>query len=320
MYELIWKRTVQSCLPAAQGWTITAHVSAPHNLAYHHKAETIDVPGWRVYESSSSSSSSSDTSSSSFSYLRSLPHGFVVPIGKIKADIHIIDRPLHYTEAKWVSLLEERGIGRPSTFSHLIDKVLERGYVEKRDVPGNSVEYTHFLLENGVVTETVESKEMGAEKNKIVLTPLGEKVYEFLRESFGSILHYDYTKQMEDALDGIAQGQKRIADVCGPCFSLLQQKGETIKKEKGQGEEKRRTTKQKEQPKKGKKENPNIVRTWTPHASIRSGPYGDYVFYKTDTMKQPRFFSLEGYDGNYKTGSLDLVKSWLADKYQIRIR
>jgi DNA topoisomerase-1 len=116
-------------------------------------------------------------------------------------------------------MLEERGIGRPSTFSSLVHKIQERGYVAKQDVPGRRVSCVNFELDGGVLSQSVEEREFGNEKNRLVIQPLGRAVITFLCSHFAEVFDYDYTKRMEHQLDLVSSGQKRWGDVCGECLS-----------------------------------------------------------------------------------------------------
>jgi DNA topoisomerase I len=93
----------------------------------------------------------------------------------------------HYTEAKLVQLLKQRGIGRPSTFSSIIDKIQERGYVKKEDVKGQQIKCVDYTLENDELTEIENMREFGNEKNKLVVQQLGVIALEFLVENFDNI-------------------------------------------------------------------------------------------------------------------------------------
>ena len=112
----------------------------------------------------------------------------------------------HYTEAGLIKILEEKGIGRPSTFSSLIDKIQKRGYVTKQDVIGKKFKCTDFELLPDELFEIPTEREFGNEKNKLVIQPLGGIVIEFITEHFSSLFEYEFTKKMEDDLDKISRG------------------------------------------------------------------------------------------------------------------
>ena len=67
-----------------------------------------------------------------------LKPGEAISFEDIRAEEKVVKPPLHYTEAKLVQILEAKGIGRPSTFSSLVDKIQDRGYVIKTNVPGET--------------------------------------------------------------------------------------------------------------------------------------------------------------------------------------
>jgi DNA topoisomerase-1 len=141
---------------------------------------------------------------------------------KIEAKTLLKDLKSHYTEARLVQLLEEKGIGRPSTFASIIDKIIERKYVEKQNVEGKQVECIDFVLDDtNKITEIASKKEFGNEKGKLVIQPLGVIVIEFLLKHFPTFFEYSYTKDMEDELDKIASGQGKWTQVCSTCHSDL---------------------------------------------------------------------------------------------------
>ena len=83
------------------------------------------------------------------------------------------DLKTHYTVAKIVQLLEQKGIGRPSPFSSLVEKIQERGYVAKENIKGKVITCTDFELENDEITEIENKREFGNEKGKLVIQPIG---------------------------------------------------------------------------------------------------------------------------------------------------
>jgi hypothetical protein len=135
-----------------------------------------------------------------------LKSGITIEYKKIVSNVTLTHTKQHYTEAKLVQLLEERGIGRPSTFSSLVEKIQEREYVKKDDVKGKELVCKNFELDDDVLTETNTKKEFGNEKGKLVIQPLGKIVMEFIEKNCGEFINYEYTSNMEKELDDISNG------------------------------------------------------------------------------------------------------------------
>jgi DNA topoisomerase-1 len=166
-----------------------------------------------------------------YTYLKTMKQNSIVPVKKIVSKVTIKGNKSHYNEARLVQLLEERGIGRPSTFSSLVDKIQERNYVKKEDVKGLQVLCKDFELSDGEIYEIENTREFGNEKNKLVIQPLGILVVEFLIKHFSQLFDYDYTRKMEDDLDKISKSEKVWNDVCRECNDHLDTIIENIKKE-----------------------------------------------------------------------------------------
>ena len=128
MYQLIWQRTLESCMSPAVFYSITANISGYLNTHYTYSSELIHFPGWKIVSQTYSSENKE------YHYLQTIKPDGVIPYKKIVAQVAVKNVKHHYTEARLVQLLEENGIGRPSTFSMLVDKIQERGYVKKEDV------------------------------------------------------------------------------------------------------------------------------------------------------------------------------------------
>ena len=141
----------------------------------------------------------------------------------IQSIVGFTNRHSRYSEAGLISKLEDLGIGRPSTFSMLIDVIQTRKYVEKTDVQGTAIECHEYFLRADEKEPTAKSvkKTMGAEHGKLVIDPMGIVVIEFLMKHFESIFSYDYTKQMEERLDQVALGKERWNNVCKDCYTEI---------------------------------------------------------------------------------------------------
>ncbi|MBI3494981.1 DNA topoisomerase I, partial [Candidatus Saccharibacteria bacterium] len=134
--------------------------------------------------------------------------------------------PARYTEASLVKKLEEMGIGRPSTYASTIATIQSRGYVERGDVEGIERKITVFTLTDGKVEKTEPTVEYGKDSNKLVPTDTGNVVTDFLVKHFSEVMEYDFTKDVEDQLDEIADGNKQRVEVLqnfyGPFHKLVE--------------------------------------------------------------------------------------------------
>ena len=147
MYKLIWTTTLESCMAPASFHSVTASISAFQDNKFTRVSELIDFPGWKIV------AKGYDTDNKEFQYLQQIKQKSVIPYKKICSKVTIKGSKQHYTEARLVQLLEDNGIGRPSTFSSLVDKIQERGYVKKEDVKGKQLLCKDYELENDEICE-----------------------------------------------------------------------------------------------------------------------------------------------------------------------
>ena len=220
LYKLIWERALESCMAPAEIFLFTANISSPYkDVKYSFSSEYMDFAGWKVVNAKNIKDAEKDAKE--YNYLQAIKGDIKMEYKKISSTITLKDLKHHYSEAKLVQLLEEKGIGRPSTFSMLIDKIQEREYVKKEDVLGKEIECNDFSLEDKNITKISSKRVFGNEKNKLVIQPLGIIVIEFLLKHFSQIFDYEYTKQMEDELDVISKGNKIWHELCGQCYQQI---------------------------------------------------------------------------------------------------
>jgi DNA topoisomerase-1 len=216
LYKLIWTNAVESCMSHATGVTITACLTAPKSNEYKYTTEIIEFPGWKAVDGY-------EKENPNYNYLQNIKKNCIIPYNKIKATVTMNELKSHYTEAGLIKILEEKGIGRPSTFSSLIEKIQKRGYVEKSDVFGKKVKCTDFELLPDELLEMPTEREFGNEKNKLVIQPLGSIVMEFIVQHFNTLFEYNFTKKMEDDLDKIAKGDILYTETCMFCLDNVKQ-------------------------------------------------------------------------------------------------
>jgi len=481
MYKLIRNNALESCMKSASYKSITCTITAPEiniNIdncnnnsvvddtnnnsdmddndndnnndiknkkpVYKYICEQIVFPGWKVVRGFEKENNNN------FIFLKNLKKGHVIEYKKLFAKVAIKGIKSHYTESKLVQLLEKKGIGRPSTFASLIDKIQERGYVKKDNVEGIKMICVDYELVDDELSEIEVKREIGNEKNKLIIQPVGILVIEFLLENFGNLFEYSYTKNMEDQLDMIAKGNKVWHELCHECMKIIKElsnemgTNEMGTNEMGTNEMDQHTLqsssisikiddehdyiiakygpvikctrndkvtfkkvkqnididklkkgdyllsdildetnlnfngralgKYKEHEiilKNGKfglyiewgeltksikeyldetknmnnisleeiieiietintdlnKNNEDqmikptslILRKITDDITIRTGKFGDYIFYKKKTMKQPKFMKLNGFSDDYKMCNIDVLKKWIKETHKIKM-
>lgn len=179
LYELIWKRTVASQMKDAVGNSVTVKIggrsSDGREVDFSASGKTITFHGFmKAYvEGADDPNAELDDREKR---LPQVAEGDALAAEEITADGHSTKPPARYTEASLVKELEEREIGRPSTYASIIGTILDRGYVFKKGTA-------------------------------LVPSFLSFAVVNLLETHFGRLVDYDFTARMEDDLDRIAQGE-----------------------------------------------------------------------------------------------------------------
>ncbi|MDX2562721.1 type I DNA topoisomerase [Streptomyces sp. TX20-6-3] len=179
LYELIWKRTVASQMKDATGNSVTVKIGGRaadgRDAEFSASGKTITFHGFmKAYVEGAD-----DPNAELDDRERRLPQvaeGDALTADEITVDGHATKPPARYTEASLVKELEEREIGRPSTYASIIGTILDRGYVFKKGTA-------------------------------LVPSFLSFAVVNLLEKHFGRLVDYDFTARMEDDLDRIARGE-----------------------------------------------------------------------------------------------------------------
>ena len=249
-----------------------------------------------------------------FDFLLSLKQDSILPYNSISCTTALRNGPRHYTEGGLIKRMEHLGIGRPSTFASIMNTLQKREFVIKRAVIRNIG--THFdclnytISHDGTITVSgpkVTSRdaenlgkdnniqyEFGIERNKLQLTDAGRMVIETLIPRCDGLFAYEYTTNMEVALDAVATGNSMNCnwrEVCRQCLrdidAVVIAKNQTH--ENSENSPGLATSSD---------ECSGVLRTINKYASVRDGKYGAYIFYKPPKYKKPKFVSLKGFPHN----------------------
>jgi len=206
LYKYIYQRTLQSCMKPARMLHTTFKIYIKEDYFYYTSIGAIYC-GWKQ-----------ETDSIDWSnYLRFLT---MVQCKKVTVEetAHSLS---HWTEGHLISELEKRSIGRPSTYSHLLDTVQDRHYVVKGKIKRQPLQLKMYEYEvsNGITSRIKEVEE--EETNRLSVTPLGVKVETFCYAYYESIFNYDYTRLLEMNLDQVEQGTKEWTEVVQECVKQM---------------------------------------------------------------------------------------------------
>ena len=206
LYELIWKRTIASQMSDAELEKTTATIAVSgrkeHFVAV---GEVLKFDGFlKVYMESTDDEGDAEGNDK---MLPALAKGDVLALSSVTATERFSQAPARYTEASLVRKLEELGIGRPSTYAPTISTIQQREYVEKGDRKGTERKYRMLTLHDGKIESGEKTELTGADKGKLLPTDIGVVVNDFLTEYFPDILNYNFTANVEQQFDDIAEGK-----------------------------------------------------------------------------------------------------------------
>ncbi|MDO9204878.1 type I DNA topoisomerase [Methylotenera sp.] len=179
LYEMIWKRALACQMAPAKfdAVSVDLSVGGDANL-FRASGQTLVFPGFMAVYMEGRDDVIAGDEEENESKLPHLETGEVLTVEKIYGDQHFTEPPPRYGEASLVKILEEYGIGRPSTYASIISTLQDREYV---------------LLD----------------KKRFTPTDVGRVVNKFLTEHFSKYVDYDFTANLENALDSVAEGERQ---------------------------------------------------------------------------------------------------------------
>ena len=205
LYTLIWQRTIASQMIPAVFDTVTLEMTAGSDSDDRHRfranGSVLIEPGFMAVYQEGQDDTNNDESDR---LLPEVAEGNVINLDKLRPEQHFTEPPPRFTEASVVKMLEEYGIGRPSTYANIIATLKNREYVEM-------------------------------DKKRLIPTDIGRIVNGFLTEHFTQYVDYDFTAKLEDDLDDISLGKKTMIPLLEnfwkPFSDLIEDKEQSVTRE-----------------------------------------------------------------------------------------
>jgi DNA topoisomerase-1 len=231
LYKLIWLRAIQSVMAPIQGeeaaiqfllGVITAEAAAAEAAAsfpWSTSWRRTTFLGWRKAgqaaeqgdDAASADVEAEDADTATWDKVIRLGPGDTLQWQTAQAKPHATTAPRRYNEATLIQALEKSGIGRPSTFASLVGTILDKSYVEKKDIAGHEEEVKELSLGDPTAwppAEKIAARTVGGERERLVPTELGRAALGFAVKHFADLFAYDFTAAMEARLDAVARGEE----------------------------------------------------------------------------------------------------------------
>jgi len=235
LYELIWKRTISSQMSDAKLQRTQFKIeSNSHGEIFIASGEILLFEGFlKVYLEGTDDDVIEDQG-----ILPKIEKGEILNLRELDSIQRYSRPPARFSEASLVKRLEELGIGRPSTYAPTISTVQNRGYVTKGQDEGLERSYMCLkLLDNNVLEKTLTEK-TGSNKGKLIPTDIGKIVNDFLVDNFKNILDYNFTAEVEQSFDRIADGDQEwkemLKDFYSKFHNIVDHVKENAKRESGE--------------------------------------------------------------------------------------
>lgn len=242
LYNLIRRRSLASCCVNSKSTIHTISIDVSSKYLFKKSFSIVDFPGWKAITGYKDEREVFYSIINSINERNNEENDIIIPKNVNIMRISLVELPpklpKHLNESGLIKMLEEKGIGRPSTFASLVDKIQQRNYVSIEDVNGtdiNIISYSSTYDDGNDRWNEIELKntkqQLGNERKRVILQSMGSLVATFLQKIAGdTFFSYEYTNLMENTLDDIAKGLRDWQEVCRKCDKNLREKLEEIYK------------------------------------------------------------------------------------------
>ena len=233
LYNLIRSRTLASQMsPAKLEKTVVTIKISTSDKVFEAKGEVIIFDGFlKVYGGSKKDAK----------ILPAVSSGDTLGLNAASSKQVFARPPARYSEGALVKKLEDLGIGRPSTYATIINTVQVRGYAVKGEDEGTPRDVIVLNLQNNSVVREIVQERTGSDRGKLVPTPGGEVLTDFLTNNFSQVVDYDFTAKVETEFDLIAAKKLARNDMLQefytPFHELIEKSGDIKRSDVAQARE-----------------------------------------------------------------------------------
>ncbi len=244
VYKLIRNRTLASQMANAVVEVQTIELDLlstskksklPKDTFFVSVLENVKFAGFMVVYNNAKDQDSED--SKEMSGQLSIKKGKTVKYSNINVNEEYSKLPFRFNEAGLVKHLEKNGIGRPSTYASIISKIIDRNYVEIKNVEGFQKKSIQLVLTKKKdkinVSQSTKDIVIGKENKKICPTKMGITVNKFMAENFEPVMQVDFTAKFEKYLDKIASGEAKWFNVLEKFYKMFSPIVEKLSQEMG---------------------------------------------------------------------------------------
>jgi DNA topoisomerase-1 len=204
IYQLVWRRSIESQMAPAIYDATSVDIISDKGYGFRANGSVIKFAGWLALGNDAGEHVGNGDVDDTQSQLPEVAEGDSAKLGTLNPAQHFTQPPARYTDASLIKALEEMGVGRPSTYAPTIQTILTRGYVEKEARYFKPLEVAYVVID-------------------------------LLKTHFTNIVDYDFTAQMEEELDEVAEGKLKwqpvIKDFYEPFEKVVKQKDKELRKQ-----------------------------------------------------------------------------------------
>lgn len=217
LYDMIWKRTISSQMIAEVVGIIKLKIrfaqlnndnnfyskfiaNLTEQICFLGSITQIIEPGYKIVYNEINN----------IDYFETLKNNLInakIKMKTLQSTQIIKSIPQLYNQCSLIKILEKNGIGRPSTFASLLKKIIDYKYIYTSTINGISIDIPIISMNKNEIEITTKTKTIGNEKQKLVVSDIGEAVVNYICNHYPLIMDYKYTAEMENKLDLIANGK-----------------------------------------------------------------------------------------------------------------